>query len=69
MITGLRCAVCGTTVDIATACPWACPKASPSDPYHVLHLVDDGVVPADIEAVPSASLRLKPIRIFLCSFR
>jgi threonine synthase len=49
VITGFRCAVCGTAVDIATACPWACPKASPSDRYHVLHLVDDGVVPADID--------------------
>ncbi|HEY5663902.1 MAG TPA: PLP-dependent lyase/thiolase [Ilumatobacter sp.] len=46
MITGLRCAVCGAVVDVAEAFPWRCPLASDTDPYHVLHLVDDGVQPA-----------------------
>jgi threonine synthase len=49
MITGFRCAVCGTGVDVATAAPWRCPKATVTDPYHVLHLVDDGHAPVDIE--------------------
>jgi threonine dehydratase len=42
MITGYRCAVCGSFTDVAAPFPWKCPNASPSDPYHVLHLVDDG---------------------------
>ncbi|PIE32793.1 MAG: hypothetical protein CSA55_02960 [Ilumatobacter coccineus] len=42
MIAGFRCAVCGTTVDVATPLAWACPQASPTDPHHVLHLVDSG---------------------------
>ena len=40
MIEALRCAVCGTTVDIATPFAWKCPNAIADDPYHVLHLVD-----------------------------
>ena len=51
MITGFRCAVCGAFVDIATACPWRCPKATPADPYHVLHLVDDGSTSDDLDDV------------------
>jgi threonine dehydratase len=49
VITGYRCAVCGVSVDIATAFPWRCPKATAADPYHVLHLVDDGVAPDDVD--------------------
>ena len=49
MITGFRCAVCGATVDVATAFPWRCPKATAADPYHVLHLVDDGVVTDELD--------------------
>ncbi len=40
MIAGMRCAVCGTTVDIAVPFPWRCPNATEDDPYHVLHLVE-----------------------------
>jgi threonine synthase len=32
-----RCAVCGTTVDVATPHPFVCPRATPRDRYHVLH--------------------------------
>lgn len=42
MILGYRCAVCEASVDVATPLPWRCPNASGVDPYHVLHLVDDG---------------------------
>jgi threonine dehydratase len=44
VITGFRCAVCGASVEVATAFPWRCPKATLADRYHVLHLVDDDVV-------------------------
>jgi threonine synthase len=49
MITGYRCAVCRAEVDVATPLPWRCPHASATDPYHVLHLVNDGdaVPPGD----------------------
>jgi len=40
MIAGLRCAVCGATVDIAVPCPWRCPNATDDDPYHVLHILE-----------------------------
>jgi threonine synthase len=33
----LRCAVCGTTVDIATPHPFRCPRATVTDRHHVLH--------------------------------
>lgn len=36
MILGWRCAVCGTTVDIATPYPFTCPRAG-ADRHHVLH--------------------------------
>ena len=49
MIAGFRCAVCGASVDIATACPWKCPNATPADPYHALHLVDDGAPSEDLD--------------------
>ena len=39
MIAGLRCAVCGASVDIATPLAWRCPNASAADPHHVLHLI------------------------------
>jgi threonine synthase len=42
VIVGLRCAVCAATVDIATPLAWRCPHATPTDPHHVLHLVDAG---------------------------
>jgi threonine synthase len=34
---GWRCAVCATTVDIATPYPFTCPRASATDRRHVLH--------------------------------
>jgi len=49
LIVGFRCAVCGVSVDITTACPWTCPNATPADPYHVLHLVDDGTPSEDLD--------------------
>ncbi|HUF99887.1 MAG TPA: pyridoxal-phosphate dependent enzyme, partial [Ilumatobacter sp.] len=42
MIVGLRCAVCGTTVDIAAPLAWKCPRASAHDPHHVLHFIEAG---------------------------
>ena len=40
VIVGWRCAVCGTTVDIATPYPFTCPRATPADRHHVLHPLD-----------------------------
>lgn len=40
-VSGWKCAVCAETVDLATPFPWRCPNATPDDPHHVLHLVDD----------------------------
>ena len=34
-----RCAVCGTTVDVATPYPFTCPRSTPTDRRHVLHPV------------------------------
>ena len=38
-VTGFRCAVCGTEVDIATPSPWRCPRAADEDRHHVLQIV------------------------------
>lgn len=59
MIAGYRCAVCGTSVDVATPVPWRCPNATPSDPYHVLHLVDDGAPAARLDD-PNPLVRYGP---------
>jgi threonine synthase len=59
VILGYRCAVCATPVDVATPLPWRCPNASASDPYHVLHLVDDGV-PAQPLDDPNPLVRYGP---------
>jgi threonine dehydratase len=59
MITGFRCAVCGAGVDVATAAPWRCPNATIADPYHVLHLVDDGGTPQAIDD-PNPFVRYGP---------
>ena len=45
MIAGWRCAVCATTVDIAAVHPFPCPRATPADPYHVLHPLEVGRSP------------------------
>jgi threonine synthase len=37
-----RCAVCGTTVDIATPHPFRCPQATATDRHHVLHPLEAG---------------------------
>ena len=60
VIAGWRCAVCGTTVDIAEPCAWRCPKASTDDPYHVLHLldVDASVILNDPASGPGAGGQL-----------
>jgi threonine dehydratase len=49
VITELVCAVCEAHVDVSRVAPWKCPNASASDPYHVLHLHDDGHRPDDID--------------------
>lgn len=48
---GLRCAVCGTTVDIAALDPWQCPRRTVADPHHVLHLTSGGDRIADIDDI------------------
>jgi threonine synthase len=40
-VLGWRCAVCGTTVDIATPRPFRCPRSSATDRRHVLHPLTD----------------------------
>ena len=59
MIAGLRCAVCGTTVDIAVPFPWRCPKATADDPYHVLHIVEGGSRPEPVDD-PNPFVRYGP---------
>ena len=59
MIVGYRCAVCSTSVDVAAPLPWRCPNASASDPYHVLHLVDDGA-PSERLDDPNPLVRYGP---------
>lgn len=41
-----RCAVCGTTVDVAVPHGFECPRSTPADRHHVLHPVADAA-PAD----------------------
>jgi threonine synthase len=38
-VIGLRCAVCGATVDVATAMPWRCPRSASGDRHHVLQVL------------------------------
>ncbi len=38
-VVGFRCAVCATTVDVATPLPWRCPRAVGGDRHHVLQIV------------------------------
>ena len=44
-----RCAVCGTTVDIAAAHAFTCPRATPDDRHHVLHPMAAESVPAPVD--------------------
>ena len=46
---GFRCAVCGTTVDVATPCPFTCPRATPTDWHHVLHPLVEPELPAALD--------------------
>jgi threonine synthase len=59
VITGYRCAVCGTWVDIATAWPWRCPKATAADRAHVLRIETDAAAVAapDDDANPFIAYR------------
>ncbi len=59
MIAGMRCAVCGTTVDIAVPFAWRCPKATADDPYHVLHILEGGDQPEPIDD-PNPFVRYGP---------
>jgi len=59
VIAGLRCAVCGTTVDIAVPFPWRCPNATADDPYHVLHIVE-GAGRSEPTADPNPFVRYGP---------
>lgn len=44
IVRGLRCAACGTRVDIATPLAWRCPNAKGNDRHHVL-LIESDVAP------------------------
>lgn len=59
MIAGLRCAVCGTTVDIATPFSWRCPNATADDPYHVLHILEGAGRPEPLDS-PNPFVRYGP---------
>jgi threonine synthase len=59
MIIGLRCPVCGTTVDVATPLAWKCPRATTHDPHHVLHLLEAGGAP-DLLASDNPFVRFGP---------
>ncbi len=63
MIAGLRCAVCGTSVDIATPLAFRCPNATAADPHHVLHIVEgqlDGSAPLATFDDPNPFVRYGP---------
>ena len=44
IVRGLRCAACGSRVDIATPLTWRCPNAKGNDRHHVL-LIESDVAP------------------------
>jgi len=44
-VVGWRCAVCATTVDVATPHAFTCPRATPTDRHHVLHPLTAGSEP------------------------
>ncbi len=58
MIAGWRCAVCGTSIDVSTPLSFRCPRASATDPHHVLHLV--GAVDAPAADDPNPYVRYGP---------
>jgi len=49
VIAGWRCAVCATVVDVAAVHPFTCPRATPADPFHVLHPLEVGALPAPLD--------------------
>ncbi len=57
MITGFRCAVCGTGVPIEKPWPWRCPAATPTDRAHVLRLEPASAVPPDDDPNPFVAYR------------
>jgi threonine dehydratase len=59
MIVGWRCAVCGTTVDVAEPYPFTCPRATPADRFHVLHPHTVGAEPAPLDD-PNPFVRYGP---------
>jgi threonine synthase len=48
-VLGWRCAVCGTTVDIAEPLAFTCPRTNVNDRRHVLHPLNGATVPARID--------------------
>lgn len=59
MVEGFRCAICAEYVDVSTPFAWRCPNVSPDDPFHVLHIVEDGSDPALIDD-PNPFVRFGP---------
>ncbi|GAB77522.1 Threonine dehydratase [Austwickia chelonae] len=49
VVTGYRCATCGTSVAVDQTHPWRCPSAPVEDNHHVLHPVTDGPDPEEID--------------------
>ena len=49
VVTGYRCATCGTAVPIEQVFPWRCPAAAPGNAHHVLHPVVGGPDPELID--------------------
>jgi hypothetical protein len=41
LVHGWRCAVCGAARPVADTFPWRCPRWTPHDVHHVLHIVSD----------------------------
>lgn len=54
-VLGWRCAVCTTSVDVAEAHPFTCPRATTDDRHHVLHPVIERVEPTDAAAEDAAA--------------
>jgi threonine dehydratase len=57
VITGYRCAVCGTGVPIDTPWPWRCPAATTTDRAHVLRIEGASVEPPDDDPNPFVAYR------------
>ncbi|MFV0308868.1 MAG: PLP-dependent lyase/thiolase [Desertimonas sp.] len=58
-VVGWRCAVCATTLPIAAVHPFRCPRATASDPHHVLHPVGTATIAAPFEH-PNPFVRYGP---------